>query len=493
MISFSEFEELAQTYNVIPLVRTMLADVVTPVSTYMTLREKGKASFLLESAEPNEKVGRYSFIGIDPVMVISVRGNVISVQENGAGSERIGNLFEYLCEIMGKYKTPEHSGSHGFPGGFIGYFGFDCVRQFENVPVRTEGGLGEPDAVLGLFTTVVRFDHRSHRLSVIQNVMINPALPLRPQYDEGVKRMSAIELRLRKVALGTSNFSANLSEANERFAEADFCKAVEVAKKHIYEGDIFQVVLSRSMHLPFTGDPFQVYRALRMINPSPYLFYIDFGTTRLIGSSPELLVRVRDDAVDVFPIAGTRKRGKDEVEDAALASELINDAKELAEHIMLVDLGRNDVGRIAEFGSVEVPVLKHVERYSHVMHIVSHVRGRLRRDKTSIDALKACFPAGTVSGAPKVRAMEIIAALEPERRGAYSGAVGYLGFRGELDTCIAIRTIVVHRDMLSMQSGAGIVADSVPGNEYIETVHKGRVLLEAVRIAANGLQMDGGE
>jgi anthranilate synthase component 1 len=294
-------------------------------------------------------------------------------------------------------------------------------------------------------------------------------------------------LRLRRSAAPARAFSCSLPHEESPLDKTSFCQAVTRAKKYILEGDIFQVVLSRRSELTFAGDLFAVYRALRVINPSPYLFYIDFGASKMAGSSPEVLVRVRNSTVEVFPIAGTRRRGGTEEEDERLAAELLRDEKELAEHIMLVDLGRNDVGRIAEFGSVQVPVLKRVERYSHVMHLVSEVRGSLKAGCNALDALMACFPAGTVSGAPKVRAMEIIHELEPCPRGAYAGAVGYLGLNGALDTCIAIRTIIAHHDRMRIQAGAGIVADSVPEQEFQETVNKAQALLDAVRLAASGL------
>jgi anthranilate synthase component 1 len=341
--------------------------------------------------------------------------------------------------------------------------------------------------MFGLFDAVVRFDHRLQTMTIVHNVVVEKDRPLREQYEAGRQRLDALELRLRRPALIPGRFTLE-GEPEESMTRERYCEAVRCAKEHIVEGDIFQVVLSRRLRMRYSGDLFAVYRALRVINPSPYLFYLDFGDTKLVGSSPELLLKVEDGQARVLPIAGTRKRGASEAEDLALEAELVSDEKELAEHIMLVDLGRNDVGRIAEFGSVQVPVLKRVERYSHVMHLVSEVTGRLRAGQTALDALRACFPAGTVSGAPKVRAMEIISELEQSARGAYAGAVGYLGFNGSLDTCIAIRTLIANDGMLSVQAGAGIVADSVPENEYEETVNKTRALREALSAAAGGLQ-----
>lgn len=489
MISFNEFEQLAQAYNVIPLVKVLLSDVMTPVSAYLTMREAGIPSFLFESVEPNEKIGRYSFVGVNPTIMLTVKDGTASITEGGLVSTRTENFFDILAEYSSKYNAAPLKDIAGFTGGFVGYVGYDCVRYLENIPLPKTDSHDEPDAVLGLFTSVIRFDHHRQLVALVHNVLVNPKLPLKGQYEEGQKAIQTLELQLKKPPVVTNSFVCELSKVEKGSDEETFCEKVEQAKKHIFEGDIFQVVLSRRTSLPYSGDPFSVYRALRIVNPSPYLFYVDFGETRLIGSSPEVLVRVQDEEVTVLPIAGTRRRGKNDAEDIGLETELLADEKELAEHVMLVDLGRNDVGHVAEPGSVKVPVFKRVQRFSHVMHIVSEVRGRLAAGKTSIDALKHCFPAGTVSGAPKVRAMEIINELEGVRRGVYAGAVGYVGLNGTLDTCIAIRTIVAHRNELFIQAGAGIVADSIPENEYQETENKARALLEAIRLAADGLRI----
>jgi anthranilate synthase component 1 len=361
----------------------------------------------------------------------------------------------------------------------------------EKLPLKSPDPSAEDDAILGLFTSIIRFDHRSHLMTIIHNVIVDPEKPLQLQYDQGKKAVELLELQLRKTTVGTQNFQCALNGSSENPDRDTYCDAVRRAKKYIFDGDIFQVVLSRKVQLPFTGDLFSLYRALRTVNPSPYLFFLDFGDTSLIGSSPEVLVKVQDRTVEVFPIAGTRRRGSTEAEDLSLEQELLHDTKELAEHVMLVDLGRNDVGRISDFGTVTVPVFKRVERYSHVMHIVSEVRGTLKSNATALDALRACFPAGTVSGAPKVRAMEIIQELEPGNRGTYAGAVGYIGLNGSLDTCIAIRTIVAHRNTLHLQAGAGIVADSIPEKEYEESVNKTQALLDAIKLAAAGLSPSG--
>ena len=486
MISFEEFQALAGAYTVVPLVKTILADLHTPVSAYLALRNGGE-SFLFESAEPNERIGRFSFIGISPKVMVIARGDAVEVKEGVTTRTLTASIFDVLKELAREHRFPDQLNDGGLVGGLVGYIGYECVSLLEDVPQHPRRFDDPPDAMLGLFTTILRFDHRMHVITITHNILIGPNPDLLLLYKEGQKKIDAIELRLRNAVIPPGSFAAKGCIADSEPARHLFCDAVQRAKEYIVEGDIFQVVLSRKTETAFSGDPFSVYRALRTINPSPYLFYVDFGETRLIGSSPEVLVRVHGDEMEVFPIAGTRKRGKTAEEDVQLERELLADTKELAEHVMLVDLGRNDVGRMSVFGSVHVPSFQKIERYSHVMHIVSEIQGRLKEGASSLDALKACFPAGTVSGAPKVRAMEIINELEPGRRGVYAGAVGYLGFDGTLDTCIAIRTIVAHRGTLSVQAGAGIVADSVPEREYQETVNKAQVLVDAIMLAANGL------
>ncbi len=491
MITFERFEELANEHNVVPLEYTTMADLHTPVSAYLALREQGAASFLLETVEPNEKVGRYSFIGINPISTIRARGETVTIRNGTTSSHVHTNIFETLARLSADYRQAEPETNDGFPGGFVGYLAYDNVRHLENVSTGPADPDAVDDAILGLFSSIVRFDHRSHMMTIVHNVMIAHDVSLRSQYEQGKHVVDTLELRLRRTPVAAHNFRCNFDNVRESSDRQSYCEAVLKAKRHIFEGDVFQVVLSRRIQIPFSGDLFPVYRALRTINPSPYLFFIDFGDTALIGSSPEMLVKVHGRTVEVFPIAGTRPRGTSEEEDRLLESELANDTKETAEHVMLVDLGRNDVGKVSDFGTVSVPVFKRVERYSHVMHLVSEVRGRLKGSATALDALKSCFPAGTVSGAPKVRAMEIIHELEPVSRNAYAGAVGYIGFDGSIDTCIAIRTIVAHRNLLTIQAGAGIVADSVAEREYEETVNKSKALLDAVRLAAADLSPAG--
>ncbi len=487
MVSFEEFSALAAMHNVIPLVRRSMADTLTPVSAYLALRKEGVPSFILESVEPDEKIGRYSFIGINPRVLVQARGNSVTVQEGGRNTTRQQSVFDCVRGILGRYRVAPFAEPHGLMGGLVGYIGYNAVRSLERIPIPAPGPNDEPDAILGLFATVVQFDHRLQVMTIIHNAFMDSCEPLEAQYDSALSSLNEFELRLRHPYFGPTSFSCDSASDRDEPDREAFLSAVKRAKQYITDGNIFQVVLSRRVCRIFSGDLFAVYRALRMINPSPYLFYLDFGETKLAGSSPEVLVRLRDRVVEVLPIAGTRRRGEQPEEDEMLEMELLADAKELAEHVMLVDLGRNDVGRIAEYGSVEVPIFKRVDRYSHVMHIVSEVRGRLRSGFSAMDTLEACFPAGTVSGAPKVRAMGIIQELESFPRGAYAGAAGYVGLDGALETCIAIRTVVAHRDALKIQSGAGIVADSDPAREYDETVNKARALLEAVDLAASGL------
>jgi anthranilate synthase component I len=487
MITQQEFEKLAEIHTVIPLVQTMLADLHTPVSIYMTLRSNLYPSFLLESVEPDEKIGRYSFVGTDPLLLIQAKGNVIEIESGTKKEQRSGKVIDVLEEYSHKYQNVANREQLGFAGGFLGYYGYDRVQEIEKVPFHPPTKQDAPDAMFGLFHIVVKFDHVHQLLTVTYNCILDKQKPLSEQYHDGKRKLESIFIQLGKSPSTENTFHCN-SSSLEHDADRDaFCSSVRRAKAYIHDGDIFQVVLSRRIQVPFSGDPFPVYRALRIINPSPYLFYLDFKSVKLIGSSPEVLVRVQNNVASVMPIAGTRKRGTTPEDDTRLGEELLSDQKELAEHVMLVDLGRNDIGRVSEFGSVKVSVFKSLKRFSHVMHIVSEVHGKLKEKASSLDALRACFPAGTVSGAPKVRAMEIIHELEPVRRGIYAGAVGYLGFDGALDMCIAIRTIVAANGMLTIQAGAGIVADSVPELEYKETVNKAQALLEALNAASNGL------
>jgi anthranilate synthase component I len=488
MVTMNEFQEHTKSKRIVPLTITMLADQHTPVSIYCSLKGGTSQSFLLESAEPDERIGRFSFVGIDPLMMISSKGDQITIESGGKKETRTGKIFDLLDEYSKRYSCSPSTDQEGFAGGFLGYLGYDCVKEIEQIPLQNPSPEDIPDAIFGLFHSVVKFDHRQQKITVTYNVLLDETRSAEEQYNEGRLKLASLIVNLGIQSKTESTFVCDPEMMKSDSDRETFCESVRRAKEYIYEGDIFQVVLSRKLHIPFTGDPFPIYRALRIINPSPYLFYLDFGEVKLIGSSPEMLVRVQERVVTVMPIAGTCKRGANEEEDRLLEEKLMADEKEAAEHVMLVDLGRNDVGRVSEYGSVQVPVFKKLKRFSHVIHLISEVNGKMKAGMSSVDTLRACFPAGTVSGAPKVRAMEIINELEPVQRGIYAGAVGYLGFDGTLDTCIAIRTIVAAHGELCIQAGAGIVADSNPEQEFIETENKTRALITALTIASKDLQ-----
>jgi len=485
--SLTQVEALAKQGNLVPIWRELPADLETPVSVYLKLRGEGN-SFLLESVEKGEQLGRYSFLGIDPVGLLTARDGQVSYWENGCPqptSYPPGDPLLAAQEILSRYRPVSVNGLPRFHGGLVGYLAYDAVRFFERVPLPEKGALGLPDAIFMLTDNLVIFDHVKHRLLVVVNAHIDRD----PQaaYQAAIGKIDAIVARLRQ-PLTTPPQAAvkdNLTdEWASNFEQADFEQMVRAAKEYIAAGDIFQVVLSQRLSRRTSADPFTIYRTLRMLNPSPYMFYLELpAALRLIGSSPEVLVRLEDRQAEVRPIAGTRPRGANPAADEALAEELLADPKERAEHVMLVDLGRNDLGRVCRYGSVHVPEMMVIERYSHVMHIVSDVKGELQPDLDAFDLARATFPAGTVSGAPKVRAMEIIAELEGERRGPYAGAVGYFSYSGNMDTCIAIRTIAMQGDVAHVQAGAGIVADSDPTREYHETLSKAQALAEAVRVA----------
>jgi anthranilate synthase component 1 len=498
MMTLADFRRLAEAQRaegakhfVVPVDKRLSADLLTPVSAYLTLCKDRRYSFLLESVEGGEKLARYSFLGKNPYRVVQAFGTEVHVEEPGAprnGHRPEGTLFDVLRDLLGRYTEVRRPGLPRFVGGAVGYLGYDAVRLVERLPEAPPDDLGLPDAVWCFYDTLVAFDHVKHQLVLLASAFVDPGTDLDAAYAHAAARIAGLEAELGEhpfhspepVTLPTGEMTSN-------FTRAAFEAAVERAKRYIYEGDAFQVVLSQRFALPFAGDRFNLYRALRQINPSPYLFYLDFDGFALIGSSPEVLVRVEDGRAEVLPIAGTRPRGATPDADRALEEELLADPKERAEHLMLVDLGRNDLGRVCRFNTVHVDRYAYVERYSHVMHIVSSVSGRLAAPRSAIDVLAACFPAGTVSGAPKVRAMEIINELEPSKRGVYAGAVGYVDFSGNLDTCIAIRTMVVQGDTIYVQAGAGIVADSEPAREYEETENKARALKQAMLTAAEGL------
>ena len=477
----------------IPVYKEILADLDTPVSAYMKIRES-EYSFLLESVEGGEKWARYCFLGFDPSIIISIKGNEVTLEKKGQIESIVikkGNPLVGLKEILAQYQPVEVEGLPRFSGGAVGFISYDMVRSFEDLPQQTKDDLEVPDARFIITDTLLIFDNVAQTIKIVSNAHIENG-DIKKAYSQAVKNIEAVEEKLKADLLPdvhekVANDPENSTRIESNFEKDDFMDAVRKIKDYILEGDAIQVVLAQRLKFKISKDPFLIYRALRTINPSPYMYFLKFGDLRVVGSSPEILVRLEDDKIEVRPIAGTRKRGKSEGEDRALEKDLLSDEKELAEHIMLVDLGRNDVGRVAKTSSVVVNEKFTIERYSHVMHIVSNVQGRLRDGLDSYDVLAATFPAGTLSGAPKIRAMEIIEELEPTRRGLYGGAVGYISFSGNMDTAIAIRTLLIKDDTAYLGVGAGIVADSVPENEFEETMSKGRALLKAIELAEKGL------
>ena len=488
-----EFLNKATEGNLIPVYKEIFADLETPVSAFKKVDTSGN-SFLFESVEQGENWGRYSFIGVDPRIVFRSKGTTLEIIEDGQTSTTDGDPLQAIRNILKQFTPVKTEGLPRFYGGLVGYFSYDMVRFFERLPSTANRDVDVYDSCFVAPDTILVFDNISHTIKVIANAFIPESDPGQA-YDKAVSRIDDMVKRL-KTPLpsqpSTDAISDRDSDKTEgfssNFSRDEFMAATRKIKAYIRDGDVIQTVLSQRFETVLDVDPFDIYRALRIINPSPYMFYIRLDGTILVGSSPEILVRVEDRKVMVRPIAGTRPRGKTEQHDQDLEKELLKDPKERAEHVMLVDLGRNDVGRVARTGSVNVDELMAVERYSHVMHIVSNVSGILQDDEDAFSALKACFPAGTLSGAPKVRAMEIIEELEPNRRGIYGGSVGYFSFSGNMDMCIAIRTLVIKDGRVYAQAGAGIVADSVPETEFEETVNKVRALFKAVEMARQGLE-----
>ena len=482
-MTFEEFNTLAQTYNVVPVSKALLADTLTPVSAYLRLRDNSTGSFLFESVEGGEHIARYSFIGRDPIVLLRCRDKTTTITEDRVERTSTENFFDIIQNLIKKFHQPQLPQLPRFNGGLVGFIGYDAVRFIEDIPGNASEKYGYPDSILGLFTSVLAFDHVKHQIIIINNVIVKKQEPLKPQYERAVAQIDRLGQMILSAHSLAEHFQLGSIGAEAEITPQDFHSIVNKAKRYITEGDIFQVVLSQRFVTTYTGDVFNVYRALRVVNPSPYLYFLDFGEDKVIGSSPEILVRVEDGLAEVYPIAGTRPRGKTEDEDQALEAELLADEKERAEHVMLVDLGRNDLGRVCEIGTVRVDQLMFIVRYSHVMHIATHVVGKVEAGKTCVDVLKATFPAGTVSGAPKIRAMEIIDELEKYRRGFYAGGVGYFDFSGNMDICIAIRTMFASRGRIFLQAGAGIVAESTAEGEYQETVNKARALVEALHMA----------
>ena len=488
-----QFKALAsQGYNRIPVSRVVLADLDTPVSTFIKLADQ-PYSYLFESVHGGEKWGRYSIIGLPCSTVLCIHDHDVTLLQDEVviESTRSDDPLDWIETFQSRYRAPELPDLPRFNGGLVGYFGYDTVRYIEPRLAAFDKPdlIGCPDILLMVSDELLVFDNLAGTLQLI--VHVDPEAG--DAWSRGQARLDQLETRLRSVASGYETHVGG----DETIEEADFVSgftregfeaAVDRIKDYIVEGDAMQVVLSQRMSVPYTAPPLDLYRALRNLNPSPYMYYLNLGDFQVVGSSPEILVHLEDDVVTVRPIAGTRPRGKDEAEDRVLEIDLLADPKELAEHLMLIDLGRNDVGRVSKVGSVELTERMVIERYSHVMHIVSNVIGRIQPGMSAIDVLRATFPAGTVSGAPKIRAMEIIDELEPVKRGVYAGAVGYLSWSGNMDTAIAIRTAVIKDGILHIQAGAGIVADSVPANEWDETMNKGRAIFRAVAMACRGLE-----
>jgi anthranilate synthase component 1 len=488
--SLGEIKNLAGLGSVIPVCKDILGDLLTPAAAFLRIAHGRRRVFLLESVEGGERLARYSFIGWDPFIVVRGKADTVRIEHQGEIVREQTCGFDKLRQISESFKPVPMPELPPFLGGGVGYFAYDLVRQFEKLPCLAQDDLGLDDYQVMYFSTILAFDHLRHRIHIIANIFNDRGVQgLEAKYHDALLRIEQIEKRLSvPISLQPSAPQTVVPEPVSNLSESTYYANVERAKSHIQAGDIFQVVLGQRFAMQIHCDPFDIYRALRFINPSPYMFFLRMDNLHIVGASPEMLVKVRNGRVEYGPIAGTRPRGMTPEEDARLSRELMADEKERAEHIMLVDLGRNDLGRVCNFGSVRVTDLMRIERYSHVMHLVSSVEGELRKDLDCFHALESCLPAGTVSGAPKVRAMEIIEAMEPCRRGVYGGAVGYIDFSGNLDTCIALRTLLIKDDMAYIQAGGGIVADSDPVREREESINKASALIRAVKFAHEGLK-----
>lgn len=478
-----QFLALSKEYTAIPVYRRLLADVLTPVSLFMNIREGAGFPFLLESVEGGEQLARYSFIGRNPYQKLLFDGQETTLETKEEVEKVTSTYFEKLKELTTAYSEPTLPELPRLKGGGVGFSAYDTFRQVEDLPNVPEDDLNLPEAIWAFYDEIFAFDHVKHQVVLIKTVFVDQESDLDEAYQKAQQGLDEMEESALSSNYQNRPFSIDTESLSSNMKQDYFEQIVEKGKEYIYEGDIFQVVLSQRFEADMSGDPFMLYRALRMVNPSPYLFYLDFEDFQLVGSSPEVLVRVQEGETRVLPIAGTRPRGKTHEEDLAFEEDLKNDPKEVAEHIMLVDLGRNDLSRVCKPGTVKMERNQVIERYSHVMHIVSDVVGELQEDQTSVDALMQCFPAGTVSGAPKIRAMQIIDELEQTKRGIYAGAVGYFDFSGNMDTCIAIRTMVVTGNKAYIQAGAGIVADSNPTKEFEETQNKAAALIQALSVA----------
>jgi anthranilate synthase component 1 len=483
---YKEFARLARNATLVPVVKSVTADLLTPVSAFLAVAADEPDAFLLESVERGEQIGRYTFLGARPYMQVRARGQEIVLQRAKHRERRQGNIFETLKELLREHRPALVPGLPPFTAGAVGYFAYDVVRQLENIGEHADDDLSLPDCVLMFFDRVLAFDHLRHQIHIIATADVTRESPRRA-YDRAVADIARLEKMLSAGLRGGYGRKSPSCKTKLKIhavtSQKEFMRAVEQCKEYIAAGDIFQVVLSQRLDFAPGVAPFDIYRALRAVNPSPYMYFLRMGDMHVLGSSPEMLVRVSGRRLEYRPIAGTHPRGRDEAEDQRLEQQMLHDEKERAEHVMLVDLGRNDLGRVSEYGSVKVRDLMYVERYSHVMHLVSALEGKLREGLDALDAFAACFPAGTLSGAPKVRAMQIIEELEPVRRGVYGGSVLYADFAGNLDSCIAIRTMLMQGKQAYLQAGAGIVADSSPPKEFQECMNKAQAVLRAVEVA----------
>ena len=486
-MNFENFQRYFKPGQIVPVYRRLNADFLTPVMAYLKIKTEGEFSFLLESVIKGQHLGRYSFIGSSPIDSISFHLPMVRSKKKIDPNSNSKNFFSQLQSRLKSYQSITINDLPRFTGGAVGFIGYDMIRQIEEIPGPKQDPVQIPDSVMAFYHNLVAFDHLKNQVILIVNIIVEEDSHPKLLYREAQSRLDQLTEKLNSPLDLDLKFSADIGKLHSNFSKEEFQKAVEKGKEHIYAGDIFQVVLSHRMEVPFSGDTFQIYRSLRNINPSPYLFFLDFHDFQLIGSSPEPLIRVENREAEIIPIAGTRPRGNTPEEDKALSENLLKDPKELAEHVMLVDLARNDMARVSEYGSVEVNDFQTIESYSHVMHIISRVNGKLEVQYDAVDAFKAAFPAGTVSGAPKIRAMEIINDLEPEKRGYYAGAIGYFDYNGNMDMCIAIRTLLAKDNTIYFQAGAGIVADSDPATEYQETINKGNALRSAIEQASGGI------
>jgi anthranilate synthase component 1 len=484
---FKEFSRLAKEATLVPVVKSISADLLTPVSAFLAVSHDEPHAFLLESIERGEQIGRYTFLGAHPYMLVKARQGTVEIQRGRRREVLKDNIFQVVKRLLREHRPASIPGLPPFLAGAVGYFAYDVVRQLERIGDHAKDDLSLPDAELMFFDRLLAFDHLRHQIHIVAAADVAAESP-RKAYDRALRDIAALE---RKLAAGLSPALWRKSakpkpgklKIHSGTKRESFLQGVKRCKEYIAAGDIFQVVLSQRLDFIPEVAPFDLYRALRQVNPSPYLYFLQTGDAQILGSSPEMLVRVTGRKLEYRPIAGTHPRGRDEAEDLRLEQKMLNDEKERAEHVMLVDLGRNDLGRVSEYGSVKVKDLMYVERYSHVMHLVSALEGTLRKDLDALDAFAACFPAGTLSGAPKVRAMQIIEELEPTRRGIYGGSVLYADFAGNLDSCIGIRTMLMQGKKAYLQAGAGIVADSDPATEFQESINKAQALLRAVELA----------